>query len=65
MHSQRSDITKIHHAGLLMEESLDRNNTQDTSAMALKGNPTAVEGWKHPEISPSHSQNNRELVKRI
>lgn len=48
-----------------MEESLDRNNTQDTSAMALKGNPTAVEGWKHPEISPSHSQNNRELVKRI
>lgn len=57
MHNQRPDTTKTLHAGLLMEERWDRNNTQEISAMALEGNPTAGEGWKHHETSSSHAQN--------
>lgn len=57
-HNQRSDTTKICHAGLLMEERWDKNNIWEILAMALDGNPTPGERWKHHETSSSHSQNN-------
>lgn len=62
MHNQRSDTTKVCHAGLLMEERWDKNNTWEISATALEGNPTAGEGWKHHETSSSHPQNNHHRI---